>query len=139
MYGAALTRPAIDVGIAVEDAAAMRRFYRDGLGLPLLGTIPVPDGTLDLFGCGNSLVKLYARPAGPRPPAGGYGFTYVTIEVADAAAALARALAAGGTLRRELFDFDVPGELPLPAGRLAARVAMVADPDGNTVELLERR
>lgn len=113
------------VGIAIEvgvrDSAAHAHFYTQGLGLD-----PVDARR---FRCGDSLFLVDEAPDAPSDPGlRGAGFRYVTLQVFDCDAATERALAVGATLgapARTLGD--------------VARFAMVRDPDGNWVELSQRR
>ena len=36
---------------SAKDASVLRPFYEDALGLPFLGTVPLPTGTLHVFAC----------------------------------------------------------------------------------------
>jgi catechol 2,3-dioxygenase-like lactoylglutathione lyase family enzyme len=131
-----IVRGAIDVGIVVRDGAEALRFYQDTLGLEHLREIPTParvgPGTIHFLGCGASQVKILALetpPAESNPPggtAGGTGFRYLTIQIDD----LGRAI---DEVERAGFAVSVPINNPTPG----LRMAMVEDPDGNWVELLE--
>ena len=128
----ALTKDAIDLGIVVKDAEAALRFYRDTLGLPLEGTMPIPGGgTMHRLRCGTSVIKLVS-PATPPPAsappggfAGAYGYRYWTISVSNLEE-VADACAAAG--------YDIV--IPVREIRPGVEIAMIEDPDGNWVELL---
>lgn len=125
-----LARDELDVGLVAFDVEAMLRFYGEGLGLPSAGKMKVPGiGAIHRFGVGASVLKVLepevpttARPVGG-PPQAAAGVRYVTLHVTDLAAAL-----------QQLGAPTVAGpEEPVPG----IRYAIVADPDGNCVELVE--
>jgi catechol 2,3-dioxygenase-like lactoylglutathione lyase family enzyme len=126
----------VQVGIVPRDLARSIAFYRDELGLASLGAIPVIEGrTLHLFDSGGGVLKLLEQPAStPVPaehaPAGPFqratGVRWVTIDVDDIDLVVARC--AGRTL-----------QMPVTELRPGLRVCIVEDPDGNAIELVERR
>lgn len=129
----ALTKDSIDLGIVVKDADAALRFYRDTLGFKDQGTMPMPGGgTMYRLLCGTSLIKLVAlaqAPPGTAPPGGiqgGTGYRYWTLSVSNLDDVAAASAAAGYKLAVK------PREI-----RPGIRIAMIEDPDGNWVELLE--
>ncbi len=138
-----LAKPGVDVGLVVKDAAAQLAFYGTVLGLKNVGRVPLPNGTLHVLACGNSLLKLYAidtaELAGDRGGFGGQtGLTYITINVDNIEDVLAAVTKAGATVLTPLSEFDAGVSLPEPVGRMKARYAMLADAEGNRVELLQR-
>ncbi len=132
--GARLTKDSIDLGIVVSDGSKALAFYRDTLGFTHVGEMPMPGGggTMHRLMCGTSLIKVVApgKALDAKAPAGGiqgaYGYRYWTISVANLDE-LAKAIGDAGyrvvTQPREL--------------RPGIRIAIVEDPDGNLVELLE--
>ena len=66
------------------------------------------------------------------------GVAYLTLEIENLDAAIASVLKEGVTIVMPIAVFDAGITLPEPAGRVRARYAMIADPEGNLVELLER-
>ncbi|HMM75636.1 MAG TPA: VOC family protein [Gammaproteobacteria bacterium] len=110
----------VDLMMAVSDVAAHVAFYRDALGLTADedGTVRVGDARLRV-----AAVERIARSPDWRGP----GLRYVTLQVTDARAALATALAAGAEAADPLRDL---GDL--------VRYCFVRDPDGNFIELSER-
>jgi catechol 2,3-dioxygenase-like lactoylglutathione lyase family enzyme len=128
-----LARGAVDIGVYVRDIDACLRFYCDGLGLPKVGEIEFPGGRVQhRIAIGESLLKLMQFPDGEAPPAGppgrmaASGIRYITIAVRDLAALVTELEARG-------LSFVVPPR-PSPSG---ATIAMLEDPEGNTVELLQ--
>jgi catechol 2,3-dioxygenase-like lactoylglutathione lyase family enzyme len=129
----ALTKDSIDIGIVVRDADAALAFYRDTLGFKDTGTMPMPGGgTMYRLLCGSTLVKLVdpgkelpavAPPGGIQ---GAYGYRYWTISVSNLDDLSSKCETAG---RKVVI---APREI-----RPGVRIAMIEDPDGNWVELLE--
>ena len=131
---AAITKPAIDIGIITRQPDAMLAYYRDLLGLPVEGTIPMPGGgTMHRLKAGSSVVKIIELD--PAPPAdavaGGIraatGYRYWTLHVSNLDDLL-NAVASSG--RKVLFGPKVIRE--------GVTIAMLEDPDGNWVELLQQ-
>ena len=126
--------PHIDLGIVVRDIDACLAFYRDALGLPVRYDFDVPGGThiwdLAVGDCSLKLVTHAKVPEAANPPGGsrgGTGLRYWTLGVEDIDAAVATCEAAGA-----------PVPLPvIPLGP-GIKIAMIEDPEGNWVELLER-
>jgi catechol 2,3-dioxygenase-like lactoylglutathione lyase family enzyme len=136
-----VTKPGADIGIMVADEAGQRRFYGEALDLPYFGEVALPNGKLHIYGCGDTLLKLYVLPGVlPRPPATGpqVGLAYFTINVRDVRSAVAR-LEAHRVAVQPIGEFDAGVSLQGPVGRVKALYAMTADADGNSVELLQRR
>ena len=130
---ATLTKDSIDLGIVVKDADAALRFYRDTLGFKDQGTMPMPGGgTMYRLMCGTSLIKIVALAQTPSAAAapggiqGGTGYRYWTISVSNLDDCANACAAAGYKLAIK------PREI-----RPGIKIAMIEDPDGNWVELLE--
>jgi lactoylglutathione lyase len=109
-----------DLLMDVGDAPRHRRFFADCFGLPVDADGSVRVGSARLCFTGGAQV---ARSPGWRGP----GLRYITLQVRDARAALAAALAAGAEPADPLRDF---GDL--------VRFCFIRDPDGNFIELSER-
>jgi len=131
--GVELTKDSVDLGIIVRDGPAALAFYRDFLGLEHIADTPVGgDGTMHRLMAGTSLIKVIEFPEPPEPkPApgglrGGSGYRYWTMSVANLDELAAEAKQRG---------YAVPTE-PVEI-RPGVRIAMIEDPDGNWVELLE--
>jgi len=91
----------------------------------VLGFEPSGDGS---FRCGESVVQLVEdadAPTGIERP--GKGWTYLTVQVRDCDAEVARVEAAGARIVTR----------PINLGEVA-RMAMVSDPDGNLLEISQR-
>jgi len=126
-----LAKDSLDVGLVTVHPEESLAFYRDVLGLPYEGESPLPGGSMHRLRVGSSVLKLVTlrRPpkaeAAPGGLAGATGYRYMTLTVADLPSVL-RGCEEGGR------PVVVP-PTELPGG---ATIAMVADPDGNWVELL---
>lgn len=129
-----VSKPAIDIGIVTNNLDAMLTFYRDTLGLEFEATIPMPGGgVMHRFKVGHSIIKIIEtdpRPAASAAPGGirgATGYRYWTISVSNLEACLARLAAKGSKI-----------VVPAKVIREGVTIAIVADPDGNWVELLEQ-
>lgn len=128
-----IQKAAIDLGIVTNNLDTMLEFYRDKLGLDFEATIDMPGGgIMHRYRVGDSVVKIVQTE--PRPPVeatpGGIraatGYRYWTIHVPDIKGLVAKLEAAG-----------VEVAVPVKTIRPGVAIAMVVDPDGNWVELLE--
>lgn len=129
-----LRKDAIDLGIAVCDAPAMLRFYRDVLGFREVAVFPAPrEGRAHLLACGSSVLKLVVLPEAPalRSPGGelfdASGYRYFTLSIGNLDATLEACRRDGREILMPPKDF--------PGG---SRIAIVRDPDGNPVEFIQR-
>lgn len=128
-----VSKAAIDLGIITHDAEPMLAFYRDLLGLELEGVIPMPSGgTMHRLKVGESVVKIVQLDRTPpvdAPPGGipgATGYRYWTIHISNLAAVVEICGQAG-------HKVIVPAKVIRPG----VTIAMVVDPDGNWVELLQ--
>ena len=121
----------LDVGILVSDINKSLEFYRDMLGLQFIGERPLWYGVIHRLRFGQSDFKLVLPHEqvgkGPIGLEKQLGYRYVTFEVQNLSEICA-------TLKEKGVKFCVEEREPLPG----VRFAMVEDPDGNTVELLQR-
>ena len=124
---------AIDIGIVTNNIDAMMVFYRDTLGLEFEGTMPMPGGgQMNRFKVGESVIKVIEtdpKPAAQAPPGGirgATGYRDWTITVGNLKACVDKAEAAGRTVIVSAKEV-----------RPGITIAIIADPDGNWVELLE--
>jgi len=131
-----LAKDAADFGILITDAAASLAFYRDLLGLEYTGEIALPadwHGAMHLLRCGASLVKLVrlddipdARPIEPERLEAATGLRYWTIPVLNHDEVVAECERAGVLIVKPTVHVPENG----------ARFTLLADPDGNIVEIL---
>ena len=129
-----LAKDSLDVGMVVGNVEAMLHFYREVLGFDLEAESKTPSGaTMYRLRCGTSLVKLLVPQEPPRlgNPEGGLeaatGMRWWTIIVKNLTA-IAAACEADG---REL-------PMPVTSPKPGTMAAIVADPDGNLIELIQR-
>ena len=127
-----VSKDSIDLGIIVSDEKAALGFYRDGLGLEMEGELPLPGGRMYRLKCGTTILKLVklertpeAKPA-PGGPMRGLGFRYFTISVPDIRGLMAQIEAKG-----------IKATVPVTEFRPGVTIAMVTDPEGNTIEFLQ--
>jgi catechol 2,3-dioxygenase-like lactoylglutathione lyase family enzyme len=128
-----INKPAIDLGIITRNAEPMLAFYRDLLGLELESVIPMPSGgTMHRLKVGDSIVKIVQldrEPPVDAPPGGipgATGYRYWTIHISNLAAVVEVCEQAG-------HKVIVPPKVIRPG----VTIAMVVDPDGSWVELLQ--
>jgi catechol 2,3-dioxygenase-like lactoylglutathione lyase family enzyme len=125
-------KSAIDLGIITNNLEPMLAFYRDLLELEVEAVIDMPGGgVMHRFKAGDSIIKVIetdpkpevnAAPGGIR---GATGYRYWSLHVMDLAGAMDKLEAAG-------VKIVVPSKTIRPG----VKIAIVADPDGNWVELL---
>ena len=129
----AITKDSIDLGLITKDADALVKFYRDTLGLELEGEMQMPGGGhMTRLKCGTTTLKIVVNGKEPKalaPPGGirgATGFRYFTISVSNLAEVTEECRVAGYTV-------------PVPATEIrpGVSISMIADPDGNWVELLQ--
>jgi catechol 2,3-dioxygenase-like lactoylglutathione lyase family enzyme len=136
-----IAKGAVDVGIVVGALERQRHFYGEVLGFPYAGSMPVPNGVLHVYLCGDSYLKLYAMEGTPsaEPAAFGSrpGFAYITFTVSDVRSTVQEAAGRGATVLAEPGTFDSGTTLAEPIGRMQIRFALLADADGNMIELVE--
>mgnify|MGYP003700422815 CR=1 FL=1 len=127
-----LQKNAIDIGIITNKLEAMLAFYRDDLGLEVEAVIDMPGGgIMHRLKAGDSVVKIIETDPRPELEAatGGIraatGYRYWTLHVNDLEQEVSRLKSAGHSI--------MVGPKQVRPG---VSIAMVADPDGNWVELL---
>lgn len=128
---AKLSRQTFDVGVVTGDVERALAFYRDTLGFPKDSEMSSPGGTLHRLRVGESFIKLIApeQPPAARAAGGGIsgalGFRYATFWLTNLDETVEACRCFGAKIALE----------PRPL-RPGVRVAMVEDPEGNTIELL---
>jgi catechol 2,3-dioxygenase-like lactoylglutathione lyase family enzyme len=136
-----MTSPRLDhAGLSVADLAHMAAWYADVFGFQRELALRVEAIELDIVmliqpGHGDRLELLYrpgsARPPTPADPATAalrQGFGHIAFDVHELDATYHRAVSAGAR----------PVLAPQPSPEPGVRMAFVADPEGNLVELLDR-
>ena len=124
----ALTR--FEVGLVSADRTLVD-FLAHVFELDALEPAVHPVGTLHRFASPGAVIKVMVPNEPPKPGDGGpflaaVGIRYLSMWVADLDRVLERATARGATLLFGPFAHE-------PGGRLA----VIQDPDGNTIEVIE--
>jgi lactoylglutathione lyase len=127
-------------GLSVHDLAAATDWYRSAFGYHHELTLRVDAIDLDIVmlihpGHGDRLELLHRNGSAPGPrhadpgrAALAQGFGHIAFDVPDLDDAYARVLALGAR----------PVMAPQPSPEAGVRMAFVADPEGNLVELVSR-
>ena len=110
--------------LVVQGAERAARFYRDAFGAEELSRIPTPDGRLmsvELRIAGGllHLADEFPEMGVLAPPSIGGTAVVLALEVSDAEAVFAQAVAAGADVRQPLTDMfwgDLHGQLDDPFG-----------------------
>lgn len=130
---AELGRASLDLGIVTTNFDAMYAFYCDVLGCEFVAKIPVPGvGHVTRLKWGESYIKMLVPdrvPAAVVPPgglSGATGYRYCTLTIVGIEDFVRRCRQAGA-------------KVPVDARELrpGVKVALVEDPDGNTIELMQ--
>lgn len=126
---------ALQLGVVTHNGEAMLKFYQQILGLPLVGEIDIPNfAVLRKLQCGSNVIKMLdlATPAENDNVRGGYtkatGYRYCTLNIENLDEVLAHCRAENVAVVVDITEL-----------RPGVRVAMIEDPDGNTIELFEER
>ena len=128
-----ITKESIDIGLVTDNIDAMNAFYQGTLGLELEAVLDMAGGMqMTRLLAGTTVVKLVTFPTAPEgnnPPgglAGGRGIRYFTITVDNLEEAV-----------KECTDAGYANPVPIRESRPGVNIAMIEDPDGNWVELLQ--
>ena len=138
---------ALEVGLPVIDLERMLRFYSDALGCVEQRRADIPAGLSSAIAVAEAgyvnvwlatpngeVIKLIAPPTAPAAQttaeflSARTGFAFLTFYCADIEDTLARAEAAGASLR---------SERGLLSGEIGTKLCFFADPEGNVIELVE--
>lgn len=112
--------PQIRLELTVSHLGAHQNFYGDVLGLPALDDVT--------FACGVSQIRLSEGEATKNPAQRAQGYRYLTVQVRDVKRSHAEIVRRGG---RE-------GRAPIRLGDVAF-ISFVRDPDGNWIEVSQRK
>jgi glyoxylase I family protein len=128
-----IVKESIDLGIVTKDPDKMLAFYRDTLGLALVGELPMPGGGLMYrLKCGSSIIKVVVNgrhPAAAAPPGGiggATGYRYWTISINNLEQSVNACKDAGYKVVVPVTEF-----------RPGVSIAIIEDPDGNWVEFVQ--
>lgn len=119
----------VHVGVRASDLEKTIRFWRDGLGLPVVGQ---GDQSYDLSdGHHNFRVFQHNGPARPAHVSGMLDYLHIGVRVPDLEAAAQRLLDMG----YEIFSDGLDGKIPLDVHSIEEGAFKVEDPDGITVDV----
>jgi glyoxylase I family protein len=124
----------IDIGIAITDWEATKKFYCETLGFTHVMDMPFPlnPGTMHRVQAGSTTLKFADLETSPKlqnPPGGpsdGIGIRYFTFWTKNVAEITEKCIAAGYKVA-----------LPLTVVRVGVTIVIIEDPDGNWVEFLQ--
>jgi catechol 2,3-dioxygenase-like lactoylglutathione lyase family enzyme len=124
----------LHLAIRSRDIPRATRFYHEVLGFQVIGPRPSGSGSVDLTdGALNfTIVPFVGDP--DRPPEEGLEAMHFGIMVDDARALYRRLRAAGAAIVRH--DIKVRGE---PSDAVPQGSYKVLDPDGNVIDVTDRR
>jgi glyoxylase I family protein len=117
------------VAILTPNLARLRAFYTERLGLPVVGGFA--GYGIIFIAAGNTTIELEEQGLEEHRavPGNGSGWHHLALEVDDVDAAYAELSGQG-------IPFDGPPQ-DFPPGAPSLRIAFFADPDGNTLELVQ--
>jgi predicted enzyme related to lactoylglutathione lyase len=126
-----VTTHGLEVGIVTHDGENLSRFYERGLGFALDRILDFPQGTVRRLRNGQAMLKIFQPTEAPcEADDTGWsttcGFRYVALHVADATATVQQAIDAGASVLT-----------PVTPHRPDAAFALLTDPDGNVLEILQ--
>jgi catechol 2,3-dioxygenase-like lactoylglutathione lyase family enzyme len=123
-------KDSVDVGIVARDIRKTLDFYQGILGLEKTQEVPTPYGTFHRLRFGTSLLKVMdpkqVPPAGPIGLEKQLGIRFLSFTIHDLSEVCS-------VLEEKGVEFTMPATQVMPG----TRVAMVKDPDGNIIELVE--
>ena len=122
----------VHIGVRATDLAKTIRFWRDGLGLPVVST---QENCFDLSdGHHNFRVFQHNGPARPAHVSGMLDYLHIGVRVPDLEAAGQRLLDMG----YEIFSDGLGGKEVVDPTNITEGAFKVEDPDGITVDVTAR-
>jgi catechol 2,3-dioxygenase-like lactoylglutathione lyase family enzyme len=119
----------VHVGVRASNLEATIRFWRDGLGLPVVAE---RDSSFDLSdGHHNFRVFQHQGPERPEHVSGMLDYLHIGVRVADLEEAAERLLGMG----YEIFSDGLGGKVPVDVRNIEEGAFKVEDPDGITVDV----
>lgn len=122
------------VAINAGDFDASVRFYREGLGFPIIrewsGDEPASRAAMLDTGNGSAM-EIFERPGVAASTGTIFHFA---LHVTDTAAAHRQALEAGATEKMPPTEIDIPSSPPLPV-----TISFVIGPEGEEIEFFQER
>jgi catechol 2,3-dioxygenase-like lactoylglutathione lyase family enzyme len=112
------------IGIYVKDLEKSLTFYKDTFNWKEKTRFTSGEAKIAVLDMGKGLIELVQRPGSPAaPPAGNW--THLAIYVPDFPATVKKLEAKGLTLRKVTMGDE-------------AHIAFFQDPDGHTIEIMEK-
>lgn len=122
------------VRLGADDVAALAKFYETAFGLKEIDRVGTPATEIIMrYGASVAEAKAGSSPEflvqKREPGAAKDPMHHAIFRVSDMAATVAAAKAAGATMEGEVVT--------VPIGGTPIKIAMLVDPDGNALELME--
>jgi predicted enzyme related to lactoylglutathione lyase len=122
------------VRLGANDVVRLAKFYDAAFGLKEIDRVGDPPTEIIMrYGATVAAAKAGTSPeflVQAREPGGGKdAMAHAIFRVSDIAASVAAAKAAGASMQGEVVS--------VPIGGMPVKIAMMADPDGNVLELME--
>jgi predicted enzyme related to lactoylglutathione lyase len=121
------------VRLGANDVVALAKFYDTAFGLKEIDRVGNPPTEIIMrYGTTVAAAKAGSSPeflVQRREPAGKDTMAHAIFKVSDLAASVAAAKAAGASMEGDVVT--------VPIGGMPVKIAMMADPDGNVLELME--
>ena len=119
----------VHVGVRATDLEKTIRFWRDGLGIPVVAT---QENCFDLSdGHHNFRVFQHNGPERPQHVSGMLDYLHIGVRVSDLEGAAQRLLDMG----YEIFSDGLGGKIPVDVHNIEEGAFKVEDPDGITVDV----
>jgi catechol 2,3-dioxygenase-like lactoylglutathione lyase family enzyme len=128
-----LSKEALDIGLVTHNGTSMLGFYSLILGFEKVGEVPFPGlGTVNKFNCGLSQIKILVLENPPQNEnirgnfTASSGYRYCTLNVRNLLD-----IVEGCSTNNHIIQ-TLPREI-----REGVTVAIIEDPDGNLIELMQ--
>jgi catechol 2,3-dioxygenase-like lactoylglutathione lyase family enzyme len=119
----------VHVGVRATDLEKTIRFWRDGLGIPVVAE---REKSFDLSD-GHHNFRVFQHEGSARPPhvSGMLDYLHIGVRVRDLEGTAARLLDMG----YEIFSDGLAGKIPVDVTNIEEGAFKVEDPDGITVDI----
>ncbi len=123
----------LDLGIVTDNGDSMSHFYEKILGFPQIQEMSLPGiGLLKKYAVGESIIKIMMLKDSPEIAAnkvgipGAIGYRYCAVHVKNLDEIISSCKSAGCEISSDIREL-----------RPGCRIAIVEDPDGNSIEFFE--
>jgi predicted enzyme related to lactoylglutathione lyase len=122
------------VRLGAQDVVALAKFYEAAFGLKEIDRVGQPPTEIIMrYGASVAAAKAGSSPeflvARREPGAANDSMPHAIFHVSDLSAAVAAARSAGATMKGNMASVQI--------GPMSVKIAQLADPDGNVLELME--